>query len=71
MSGNIPCPDNCVAHRELETRVTLIERDTQSLFRKLDRLTWWAIGLMGALTLDILLRFAALAGDTTHMIIRK
>ena len=60
MSG--PCPDDCVAHREMDSRLKTVERDTQHLFVKLDRLTWWAMGLMGALTLDILLRLAALAG---------
>ena len=46
----------------MDSRLKTVERDTQHLFVKLDRLNWWAMGLMGALTLDILLRLAALAG---------
>ena len=66
MSNDRPCPDDCIAHREIDTRVCILEEQNKLLFRKLDRLTWWAMGLLGALTLDILTRLVNVSSGVPH-----
>lgn len=58
------CPPDAVCndHSGHCARIEMLERDVDILFKKIDRMFFAAIGLLGAVAVDVILRVIQLSG---------